>query len=126
MFETETQSLLLQVQQLKKMANLYQSEVSKNNELQNKLNEEIQKSQDLRDVLDKQTKADADLGAQLLDAQHKVDELNHELEACKAEKAAPVEPVIDHYENIIEKLWPNLYKSKKTKSLVDKIWGWLR
>ena len=99
------------------------------NGIQNQLNEELQKNQDLRDVLDKQTKADADLGTQLLDAQHKADELTKELEQVKAEKAQPAEQAKDeaikYYEPKIEELLKNIGRNKKAKSFIDKLWGWL-
>jgi N-acetyl-anhydromuramyl-L-alanine amidase AmpD len=59
--------------------NLYQGELTKNNELTKQFEDEQKKSQELRETLDKQTETDANLGAELLDSQHKTNDLISEV-----------------------------------------------
>lgn len=118
---------------------LYQAEVEKNKQLSGevvRLNGEITELKNanttLLNKIEYLTKAqeqdavkDRDLEVKNTELEHKISELNKEIEDLKTQKQAPIEPVVKHYESIIEKLWPNLYKSKKTKSLIDRIWKWI-
>lgn len=94
------------------------------NDIQNQLTAEIQKNQDLRDVLDKQTQADADLGAQLLEAQHKLAELEQAKEQPIAEA---VKPLQDHALDLQDALSDLIYKKAPNKSqpLLKKIVSWI-
>lgn len=60
------------------------------------------------------------------DAEIRNIDLEKELDKVKEEKVAPVEPVIEHYENIIEELWKNIIRGKRAKSWTDKFWDWIR
>lgn len=118
---------------------LYQSEIEKNKQLSEevvRLNGEITELKNanttLLNKIEYLTKAqeqdavsDRDLEVKNTELEHKITELNQEIDNLKKQKEAPIEPIVEHYENIIEKLWPNLYKSKKTKSLIDRIWKWI-
>lgn len=119
---------------------LYQTEIEKNKQLSGevvRLNGEITELKNanttLLNKIEYLTKAqeqdavsDRDLEVKNTELEHKITELNQEIEDLKKQKEAPIEPIVEHYENIIEKLWPNLYKSKKTKSLIERLWKWLR
>jgi hypothetical protein len=59
--------------------NLYQGELTKNNELTKQFQDEQKKSQDLRTLNDNLTTTDANLGTELLDAQHKTNDLISEV-----------------------------------------------
>lgn len=99
------------------------------NDIQNQLTQEISKNQDLRAVLDKQTKADADLGAQLLEAQHKVSELE---QAEKKPVEEVVKPVQDYALGLQNALDGLIYKKAPKKSqnilikLINKLFFWYR
>lgn len=119
--------------------NLYNSEIEKNKQLSEevvRLNGEITELKNanttLLNKIEYLTKAqeqdaikDRDLEVKNTELEHKITELIQQIEDLKKQKEAPIEPIVEHYENIIEKLWPNLYKSKKTKSLIDRIWKWI-
>src|ERR1035437_1216814 len=59
--------------------NLYQGELTKNNELTKQFQDEQKKSQDLRTLNDNLTTTDANLGTELLDSQHKTNDLISEV-----------------------------------------------
>ena len=64
--------------------NLYQTELTKNNDLTKQITDLQTQLQNLREAFDAQTKADADTGAQLLDAQHKNNDYSQILQALGA------------------------------------------
>lgn len=72
------------------------------------------------------TADDNDLISKNLSLEKQVTELNKQIDELKQQKDAPVEPVIKHYDSILEQIWPNLIKGKKAKSLIDKFWEWVR
>ena len=60
------------------------------------------------------------------DAELKNIDLEKEIQELKKEKVAPLDPVIEHYEPILDEFWKNLFKGKRTKSWTEKFWAWIR
>ena len=69
--------------------NMYSDELKKNNDLAKQLQDEQTKSQNLRDAFDLQSQADANTGAQLLDAQHERDDYKNRLFSIKDALSSP-------------------------------------
>lgn len=125
--------------------NLYQSELEKNNELDKQYKDEQEKNQGLREALDKQTQADADLGVQLLDAQHKATEGDNNLTAIADALSTPVDlksileaidslqkpveeqvkPLQDHALNL-QQVLEQFITPKKYKTFFDKVRIWIK
>lgn len=68
----------------------YQTEVLVNNDKTKELQDEQKKNQDLREVLDKQTQADANLGVELLAAQHKTNDYKSFLDSVSGALETPL------------------------------------
>ncbi|MEK6883153.1 MAG: peptidoglycan recognition family protein [Nanoarchaeota archaeon] len=117
--------------------NLLQAETAKNNDLSKQLQDEQTKNQNLREAFDKQTQADADTGAQLLDAQHERDDylnrlnsLRNSLQAPSIELAdllsvidklkQPIDETVKNTIPVMDKMYSNLPKNK-IKSIKDAI-----
>lgn len=115
-------------------------ERSKNTELTQQLQEEQTKNQGLREAFDKQTQADADLGVQLLDSQHKATSYEQDLafiaqtlkvpdykretivvaiETLQKPVEVQVKPLQDHALTLQDAL-SSFITSKQYKSLLDR------
>jgi N-acetyl-anhydromuramyl-L-alanine amidase AmpD len=115
--------------------NLYETEVSVNNDLKKQIQTEQQKNQDLRNANDSLTKADADTGAQLIDAQHAVNDFISALglPAGTSNQVAldKITGLLKPHEEVVKQVQPTLdalanaaimkRAPKKTKSLLEKL-----
>ena len=118
--------------------NLYQTELTKNNDLVKQLQDEQAKSQNLRDAFDLQTSADASTGAELLAVSHERDDYLNRLSSLKEVLSSPsieltdLLGVIDNLRKptdqavkevvpVLEEQFKNLQKSK-IKGVVE----WLK
>lgn len=127
---------------LKGVQNLHQADQNKANLIDNLNGEVVRLNGEIADLksanqtlnnkviyLTEAQKQDAvednDLLVKNSELEHKVTELNNKIVELTQEKAQPIEPVIDHYESIIEKLWPNLFKGKKAQSFKERFWRWV-
>jgi hypothetical protein len=119
----EITKLTEQLNQVHIEAGELKSEIS---DRQNAINTLNLKISDLNQAMEADAVEDHDMGVKILDLEKQLTEKDREIADLKEEKAAPIEPVIDHYEPILDEFWKNLIKGKKTKSLVDKFWGWIR
>ena len=100
------------------------------NDRQNAINTLNLKISDLNQAMEADAVEDHDMGVKILEYERKITELNNEIARIKEEKTVPIEPVIEHYEEIIEGFWPNLFRGRRTKSIIkrvsDKLWKWFR
>lgn len=80
---------------------------------------------DLTEAMGKDAVNDNDLLVKNTELEHKVTELNNRIVELTNEKAIPVEPVIEHYEPILEEFFNNLIRGKRTKSWVERFWKWI-
>jgi hypothetical protein len=119
----EITKLTEQLNQVHIEAGELKSEIS---DRQNAINTLNLKISDLNQAMEADAVEDHDMGVKILNLEKQLAEKDREIADLKEEKAAPIEPVIDHYEPILDEFWKNLIKGKKTKSLVDKFWGWIR
>lgn len=83
------------------------------------------KIEDLSKAISKDAVDDKDNLLLVKELEEKLSEKDREIVDLKKEQVAPIEPVIDHYEKIIEGFWPNLFKGQRTKSLVERFWRWI-
>lgn len=68
---------------------------------------------------------DRDAEIRNLELEKQITELNKQIVELKEEKAAPIEPAIEHYEPILDEFWKNLFKSKKAQSWKERFWKWI-
>lgn len=126
--------------------NLHLQDQERISELEKSLKDEQIKSQNLREALDIQTKADADTGVQLLDAQHKVNEYNQLLKELNATDLSTAKEALDTLRKPIEEqvkplekhalslqevldgfIYKRVPQSKPLiTKIIDKIMWWLR
>ena len=103
--------------------NMYSDELKKNNDLAKQLQDEQTKSQGLRDAFDLQSKADANTGAQLLDAQHERDDYKNRLESVRSALQAPSIELVDLL-GVIDKLKQPIDETvKNTIPVMDKMYS---
>jgi hypothetical protein len=110
------------------IANLRQEAGELKNEItdrQNAINTLNLKISDLNQAMEADAVEDHDMGVKILDLEKQLADKDREIADLKEEKAAPIDPVIEHYEPILDEFWKNLFKGKKAKSLKEKIWRWL-
>lgn len=98
------------------------------NDITNQLNAELEKNQELREINKRLTETDENLGAELVEAQHKVAELERK-EAQPIEEA--VKPVQDYALTLQNALDELIYKKAPKKSqpflkrLSEWFWRWI-
>lgn len=128
--------------------NLHVTDLEKIAELEKTIKDLEDKLQALREAFDKQTEADADLGAELIDAQHRMGTAEDivkniakqvgtqlsdpisPIDGVKLQKAiddlrSPHEEVAKQILPILEQFWQNLRKGKP-RSFWDKFWELLK
>src|SRR3990167_5268817 len=143
-FETEPMAVLTQKEldiirnRRDELYNLLQTETAKNNKLSKQLQDEQEKSQGLSEAFDKQSEADADTGAQLLDAQHERDNFLNRLESIASALNSPsieLKDLLGQIDNlrkpadeVADKITPvlNEFFSNLQKGKIKSIWEWLK
>jgi chromosome segregation ATPase len=84
---------------------------------------------DLTAAMEKDAVHDRDLEVKNTELEREITNLNKQIVELKEEKAKPAEEakdeVIQEWQPVMEELFKNVFKGKKARSLIDRIWGWI-